>query len=138
MDALYIKKGFSDLMMKVTAQKPTQRDFLLNHPRRHLAEQNVMKEMRVMSFTWGAKFQKKQLDELITAGATFFCLAAIKQKEDELLTAAERQRRIDKNFELERTQAMADDMMKEAMSTAISGPGADIPNAQTPDTGASS
>lgn len=123
MDALYIKKGFTSFIMeKVKNPKfREQRDFLLNHERRHIAETNVMKEIKQCSLRWGARFQKKHVDQLITAGASVFCDCAIAAKIKDLMTDAElqRQRSNCEEARMADAQDMVDQMEKEALSTAI-------------------
>lgn len=124
MDALYISKGFTDFIKDKVGKNPKykeQLDFLLRHERRHIAEKNVMKEIKTASLRWGARFTKKHVDQLITAGASVFCDCAIAAKIKELMTDAEL-RRLEQNSEESRmadAQDMVDQMEKEALSTAI-------------------
>ena len=119
MDAIFVKKKFDDYFRSITKGKLEQQQFLLNHPRRKIAEENVLKEIKVASLRMGNRFQKKQLDMLIIAGAQIFGQLAINAKIKELMTAAELRRHEQKAGELADTQAMVDDMTREAMSTAI-------------------
>lgn len=132
MDALYIKKGFTDYLDKKLGKNPKfseQRAFLLNHPRRHIAETNVQKEIKQCSLKWGAKFQKPHVDKLIEAGASIFFDCAIAAKTKELLTEAELARLRQKDGELADTQLMVDEMEREANSTAVTKSMA-VPSAQ--------
>jgi hypothetical protein len=120
MDALYVKGGFTKFINKMILNHPEQKNFLLRHERRHIAEENVLKEIRHCSLKWGNRFNQKKLDELIEAGASFFCQCAISAKIKQLMTDAEIKRLESKESELQDTQNWLDDMEKEAMSTAVS------------------
>ncbi len=128
-----MKQGFTNYIGKLLKGKPhlhEQKQFLLNHERRKIAEENVQKECNAASLRWGARFNKKKLDQLIEAGASIFCDCAIAAKIRQLTTDAELKRLESKAGELADTQAMVDEMEREAMSTAIHKPGADVPNAE--------
>lgn len=120
MDAFYVKKAFDDYALKVTSgDKLEQRQFLLSHPKRNIAEQNVLREIKVASLRMGRKFDRKRLDQLILAGAQIFFQCAINAKIRDLITSAELKRHEQKAGELADTQAMVDDWGKEAMRTSI-------------------
>lgn len=124
MDALYISKGFTDFIKDKVGKNPKykeQLEFLLRHERRHIAEKNVLKEIKTSSLKWGARFTKKHVDQLITAGASVFCDCAIAAKIKDLMTDAEL-RRLEQNSEEARmadAQDMVNQMEKEALSTAV-------------------
>lgn len=119
MDPLYIKKGFDLVAMKVTANKPEQRAFLLSHPKRKIAEENVSREIKTASLRMGQRFKRKQLDQLIQAGAELFFSLAISAKIKDLMTAAELARHVSKAGEIADTQNMVSEWEKESLSTAV-------------------
>lgn len=125
MDALYIKKAFTDyIKAKVPVKFEEQREFLIKHERRHIAERNCLEQHNIASLKMGARYQKKQMDQLILAAAQIFCQCALAAKVKDLMTEAEL-KRVTQNSEESRmkdAQDMVDQMEKEAMSTAITKP----------------
>lgn len=123
MDAIYIKKGFEAYIREKTVnpKHAEQRSFLLNHERRHIAEKNVLMEIKNTSMRWGARFQKKHVDMLILAGAQVFCDCALAAKIKELMTEAELKRQIQNAEEnrIKDAEDMVQQMEKEVLSTAI-------------------
>lgn len=96
-----------------------QKQFLLKHPKRTIIETQIQKEIRTASIRFGARFDKKKLDELILAGSQLFFQLAIAAKVKELMTAAELARHQQKAGEIADTEQLVRDMEKEAMSTAV-------------------
>ena len=118
-DAKLVKAGF-DLFIKLRYKdNPDLMHFTLTHERRHIAETNVMREIRLCSQLPRLKFNKKKLEQLIAAGASVFCDLAKAAKEKELMSKNELRRLESKAGELAETQAWVDDMAREANSTAI-------------------
>lgn len=121
MDALYVRNAFTDFIKKKTimVNHAEQRKFLLTHERRHIAETNILKEIKSCQLRFGARFQKKQLDLLIEAGASVFCDCALAAKIKELMTEADLKLAEQKAGEIADTQQWVDDMKKEFESTTI-------------------
>lgn len=121
MDIFYIRKRMDEYVVQKlgVGKYAQQKQFLLNHPKRPIIETQIQKEIRTASLRFGARFDRKKLDELILAGSQLFFQLAMAAKVKELMTAAELARHQQKAGEIADTEQLVRDMEKEAMSTAI-------------------
>lgn len=97
-----VEKIFDDHVRKQLGHKKNVADFIINHERKP----EILKNICTQILTAEHKGRRLYIDsvrfsQLIRAGADIFIGAALEQKEQSLLTQAEKQRRIDESNKLE-------------------------------------
>lgn len=99
---------FDRELKKVFAEKKEILNFLLNHERKKLCIANICRELKAVEFT--TLTTNRQLLELVVKDfSMLFAKAAIKQKEEQLLSQAER-------FRIEQENRQIEEQMKELES----------------------
>lgn len=93
-----IAKIFNDRIKKVFKEKPELLKFFLNHERKNLCLDRLVKEMRQAQYMVGAVLRddekgRRNYYEMIEHTADLFCRACLGQKEGEVMSAAEKRRR---------------------------------------------
>lgn len=92
-----IAKIFDDRIRSVFKSKPELVRFFLNHERKNLALDNLVKEMRKAQYMVGAVLRddekgRRNYREMVEHTADLFCRAAIGTKEKDIMSAAEKRR----------------------------------------------
>lgn len=92
-----IAKIFNDRIKKVFGEKQELLRFFLNHERKNLCIDNLVKEMRTAQYMVGAVLRddekgRRNYREMVEHTADLFCRACLGQKEIEIMSSAEKRR----------------------------------------------
>ena len=91
----------------------------MKHERKQIAIDNICQEIvKAEQSNIGHKFDKRKWQTVIEAGAKMFCDAAIKFKEQQLLSEIEKQRQIDEAEKLKKAEECLEDVTKEDKPTS--------------------
>lgn len=109
-----IPARFDDVIKKTFATLPEVRQFLLNHERKNLAIEKTKEQIKIAELSnFGKKFEARHVLECIEMCAKCFCNAALNHKKEQVLSAAEYQRRVDEAEKLKNTEEEYLDDQKE-------------------------
>lgn len=117
---IQITAEFDSWLQSKFQGKPDIQRFLLNHERKHLCIQEVLQEIRKAELSnIGGRFEVTRYKLLIHTCAQMFANVAINHKHQQLLSSAERQRRIDEDGKYDRAAEILAEAEKEALSDKI-------------------
>ena len=117
--AKLVRDTFDSEVRSLFAKKPSMIPFFLNHERRNLAEQNLVKEIKVTEWKKGAWLNQHRILRIAKASVHRFCHLALLKKEHELRSSAENAR-LDKHANREATAAEAfNEMMKDGVVSPL-------------------
>lgn len=103
---------FDDKLKDTFKDKPNILKFLLEHERKNLCLDNLMKEIKIAEEI--VNISKSHLKMLVNDFAIIFAKSAIQHKEQQLLSDAEKARQVKQHEEQEEYKEMleSDDMVK--------------------------
>jgi hypothetical protein len=109
-----IDETFEKEVRRIFNTKPEIIKFLLNHPDlERKKEHDCRREIRVAEMSYGVKMDRMRLERIICAWTQVFCQVAFSIKEQQLISPAERERRIKEanreNYAAEAFQEMKKD-----------------------------
>lgn len=113
--AKYVRDTFEKEVRATFAKKPALIPFFLNHERRRLAEENLIKQIKVAEWKKGVWLNQHRIERIAKAAVNRFCHLALMKKEHELRSDAENAR-LDKFANREKEAALAfNDMAKDGV-----------------------
>lgn len=111
----YVRDTFEKEVRALFAKKPAIIPFFLNHERRKLAEENLVREIKVTEWKKGVWLNQHRVERITKAAVKRFCDLALLKKEHELRSDAENAR-LDKHANREQEAAHAfNDMVKDGI-----------------------
>lgn len=111
-----VSQRFNDHISKVFVSKPEVRNFLLNHERKANCIANLCEQIRIAELSnIRHTFNVLKYSRVIESVVEMFCSACLKHKEEELLSRAERQKRLDEANTLEYAKELIQDLEDDAI-----------------------
>lgn len=104
-----VRRIFDDYVISIFQSKIDIKNFILKHERKEVCLQNLCEQIRIIELG-RMDLSAHKYKNLIEGVAKMFCDAALKSKEEELITHAEKARRLNEASKLDQ----AKEMLKEA------------------------
>lgn len=113
MDTRQIEQLFDARIKHVFYDKEYVKRFILSHERKQVVITNILEQVKLCEWNRATKFNAKELKFLVESIADTFASAALKQKEQSLMSAAAKQAIIAEANRLQYAQELASEVMKE-------------------------